>query len=189
MSQIYGLNEFVKELESVTKETDNHNDIVKRVKPALKKLLKNNNFNPIINKNLKVDSRYLRYLIYSDPDEKFFVFTMVWPPNQEAPIHDHNGTWGIEGVYEGRLRVKNFIKLPDKDKIKLKILSQFILNQNEIADLTEKLNIHKVENLDKQSISIHVYGENLIKMNVYEKLNNNDDDEYSIREETLSINN
>ncbi|MEK6862135.1 MAG: cysteine dioxygenase family protein [Nanoarchaeota archaeon] len=184
---MYDLAEFIKDMELITSQTQDHNLIIKKSKPALKKLLQNKNFLPIVSKEFKNNERYSRYLIYSDPNNKFFIFSMLWPPNQDAPIHDHNGTWGIEGVHQGRLRVKNFIKLPDKEKIKLKTLSQFILNSNELADLTKSLNIHKVENLDKKSISIHVYGEKLMKMNIYSRINDND--EYSMEEKTLSIDN
>ena len=184
---MYGLAEFIKDLEDITSSTENQNQIVKKAKSALKRLLNSKNFSPVLNKELSDNSRYLRYLVYEDPNKRFYIFSMLWPPNNESPIHDHNGTWGIEGVYEGRLRVKNFIKLLDKDKLKLKILSQFVLNQHEIADLTSKLNIHKIENLDNKSISIHVYGEKLMKMNIYNKLNNND--EYLMEEKALSVDN
>lgn len=184
---MYELNDFIKDMESITNNTEDHNLIIKKAKPALKKLLRNKNFNPIISDKPRENSRYYRYLIYSDKNNKFFIFAMLWPPNQEAQVHDHNKTWGIEGVYKGRLRVKNFIQMPDEEKTRLKILSQFILNSCEIGDVTEKLNIHKVENLDKESITIHVYGENLIKTKVYDKINDND--EYSIKEQNLSIDN
>ncbi len=34
-----------------------------------------------------------------DPLKRFEVLALVWKDGQSTPLHDHDGTWGVEGVF------------------------------------------------------------------------------------------
>ena len=52
--------------------------------------------------------RYARRLMHRDPRGRYTVLAMVWDVGQGTPLHDHAGTWCVECVYRGRIRVLSY---------------------------------------------------------------------------------
>ncbi|MGQ0518858.1 cysteine dioxygenase, partial [Bacillus sp. D-CC] len=48
-------------------------------------------------------AQYARHLLYEDPLNRFEVLALVWKDGQSTPLHDHDGTWGVEGVFTGKI--------------------------------------------------------------------------------------
>ena len=106
---------------------------------------------------------YRQYLLYCDPQDRFSVVSFVWGPGQKTPIHDHT-VWGLIGMLRGA-----------------EIETSFTFNDGELIEgATETLSpgmvgmvsptigdVHRVANAleDQVSISIHVYGADIGKVN------------------------
>src|SRR5437868_1422278 len=52
--------------------------------------------------------RYARRLLHLDPAGRYSVLVMVWNVGQGTPLHDHAGSWCVEAVYQGRIRVTSY---------------------------------------------------------------------------------
>lgn len=53
--------------------------------------------------------RYQQFLLYADPQDRFFVVSFVWGPGQSTPIHDHT-VWGIVGMLHGREGAQRYVR-------------------------------------------------------------------------------
>jgi 3-mercaptopropionate dioxygenase len=103
---------------------------------------------------------YQQYLLYADPLDRFSVVSFVWGPNQKTPVHNHT-VWGMVGQLRGQERSTNFHRQPDGT---YKSGESFISQAGQIATVSPNTHdIHVVANdlNDQTSISIHVYGGNI----------------------------
>ena len=55
------------------------------------------------------DDGYARRLLHRDPDGRYSIVVMVWDRGQRTPIHDHDGTWCVECVYDGTIKVTSAV--------------------------------------------------------------------------------
>ena len=101
---------------------------------------------------------YQQYLLFLDPQARFSVVSFVWGPGQETPVHNHT-VWGLLGQLRGCEISTNY----DDD---LNVLGEDILNPGDVEAVSPSIgDIHKVRNgHDGTSISIHVYGANIGKI-------------------------
>lgn len=105
---------------------------------------------------------YQQYLLHCDPKERFSVVSFVWGPGQKTPVHDHT-VWGLVGMMRGeelarRYEVENGTLTPKEEER---------LRPGEIDAVSPNVgDIHSVANAfdDRVSISIHVYGNNIGKV-------------------------
>ena len=106
---------------------------------------------------------YQQYLLYLDPGERFSVVSFVWGPGQQTPVHDHR-VWGLIGMLRGAEKSQSFIRgaeglQPDGDAV--------VLEPGAVETLSPaEGDIHQVSNIfqDKVSVSIHVYGADIGKV-------------------------
>jgi predicted metal-dependent enzyme (double-stranded beta helix superfamily) len=107
---------------------------------------------------------YQQYLLYADPLDRLSIVSFVWGPGQKTPVHDHL-TWGLVGVLRGRERATNYQKQADGT---FKAISSGVLLPGQIATVSPTIgDVHEVANdlSDQVSISIHVYGANIGRVN------------------------
>lgn len=99
---------------------------------------------------------YQRHLLHEDPAGRFSIGSFVWKPDQETPVHDHNG-WSVVGVSEGELISENF--QADRDG-RLSRTSLIVLRPGVTTWLRPGADIHRLFNPSTwaNAISIHVYG-------------------------------
>lgn len=113
---------------------------------------------------------YQQYLLHCDPQERFSVVSFVWGPGQTTPIHDHT-VWGLIGMLRGAERGERFeLCAPGQPMRKI---DEDILRARQVERVSPTLgDIHRVSNVydDRVSISIHVYGGNIgkIERHVYD---------------------
>ncbi|OJA76219.1 cysteine dioxygenase [Burkholderia ubonensis] len=108
--------------------------------------------------------RYRQYLLHLDSDERFSIVSFVWGPGQATPIHDHT-VWGLIGMLRGgefsqpyRLDAQGR-PAPSGDAVRLA--------PGQVEAVSPRIgDIHRVSNAfaDCVSISIHVYGANIGKV-------------------------
>tara|TARA_B100000929_G_scaffold106010_1_gene83937 strand:- start:89 stop:769 length:681 start_codon:yes stop_codon:yes gene_type:complete len=121
-------------------------------------------------------SDYKRYRLYSDPDHGFIVMAVVWSPGASTPIHDH-GTWGVVGVLKGSLSVTNYKWVKNLSQSNNKSIVECDSISAKEGQTTFVLppdkDIHMVGNPNTTySVSIHTYGKELKRYNVYDIENN-----------------
>jgi predicted metal-dependent enzyme (double-stranded beta helix superfamily) len=100
-------------------------------------------------------ARYMRHLVYVDPDDDFVITAITWLPEQHSPVHGHY-VWCAYGVAEGELTEEQF-RAPGP---LLERIGTKVLRAGEIADLDLGGPIyHRVSNrTNRPLVSLHVYG-------------------------------
>lgn len=108
---------------------------------------------------------YQQHLLYGDPLDRFSVVSFVWGPGQKTPIHDHT-VWGVIGMLRGAEYAQSF----DRDEAGLLQAqgAEKMLQPGDIECVSPSTgDIHRVRNAytDQVSISIHLYGGNIGRIN------------------------
>jgi len=119
-----------------------------------------------------VADRYARRLLYRDPEMRYTVLAMVWGPGQGTALHDHAGTWCVECVYSGRIRVTSFSVRggdPERDLVRFEPETVVMAGVGEAGALIPPFEYHRLENPDATpAVTIHVYGGEMTFCHVYE---------------------
>jgi predicted metal-dependent enzyme (double-stranded beta helix superfamily) len=109
-------------------------------------------------------NRYRQYLLHLDSQERFSVVSFVWGPGQTTPIHNHT-VWGLIGMLRGAEREQHFTRAQDGT---LRELGEtHLLTAGAVDAVSPTIgDLHRVSNAfdDRVSISIHVYGANIGKV-------------------------
>lgn len=137
-------------------------NLIQRFTPELKKLLEDSAWlEPEFKK--PHPEYYQQYLLYLDPEERFSIVSFVWGPGQKTPIHNHE-VWGAIGVLEGAEISTSYTR----NETGLHPVAQVdFLDTGDIDWFTPNTgDIHAVNNAfeDRVSISIHIYGANIGKV-------------------------
>ena len=100
-------------------------------------------------------ARYMRHLVYVDPDDDFVITAITWLPGQQSPVHGHF-VWCAYGVAEGELTEEQF-RAPGA---LLETVKTTVLRTGELADFDLGGPIyHRVSNRSaKPLVTLHVYG-------------------------------
>jgi len=103
---------------------------------------------------------YQQYLLYADPLDRFSVVSFVWGPGQKTPLHNHT-VWGMVGQLRGEETGTHYHRQADGT---FKACEAYISRPGQVDTVSpDTHDIHLVENSldDETSISIHVYGGNI----------------------------
>lgn len=107
---------------------------------------------------------YQQYLLYADPDDRFSIVSFVWGPGQTTPIHNHT-VWGCIGMLRGMEVDQAFVV--DAQGKPQPSGSELLLHPGQVSFVSPVIgDVHQVSNAlaDQVSISIHVYGANIGKV-------------------------
>jgi predicted metal-dependent enzyme (double-stranded beta helix superfamily) len=99
-------------------------------------------------------ARYMRHILYVDPEDAFVITAITWLPGQQSPVHGHY-VWCAYGIVEGELTEERF-KAPDV----IEPIGLATLRAGEIAELDLGGPIyHRVSNRTQAPVvTLHVYG-------------------------------
>lgn len=99
-------------------------------------------------------ARYMRHIVYVDPEDAFVITAITWLPGQQSPVHGHY-VWCAFGVAEGELTEERF-RAPDF----LEPIGIASLRAGDTAELDLGGPIyHRVSNRTKAPlVTLHVYG-------------------------------
>jgi predicted metal-dependent enzyme (double-stranded beta helix superfamily) len=103
---------------------------------------------------------YQQYLLYADPLDRFSIVSFVWGPGQKTPLHNHT-VWGMIGQLRGQESSANYYQQVDGS---YQPDESLICKPGQVVTVSPNSHdIHVVENdlQDQVSISIHVYGGNI----------------------------
>ncbi len=126
---------------------------------------------------------YSRRLLHAAED--YSVVVMVWGPGQGTPIHDHDGKWCVECVYEGAIRVTSYdlVGNPGDEIVSFTKQQEVAAGRGEAGALIPPFDYHVMENTqDEVAVTIHVYGGELHGCDIYTPV---DGDRYRRERKTL----
>jgi 3-mercaptopropionate dioxygenase len=176
------LSDFIREMTKVIDHTKNHATRVKEAEHLLSQLIRSKTW--LSQEKFETgESGYARHSLYRDTNDQFEVLALVWNPGQRTPLHDHDGTWGVEGVISGRMKVMNYVQLdsfPDRT-VKLCYAGAMTLNEQSTGELLPPADCHILEALEP-TITIHVYGKRLRKFRIFDPVPNAEKGLYTFRE-------
>ncbi|HEX5385420.1 MAG TPA: cysteine dioxygenase family protein [Gemmatimonadales bacterium] len=116
--------------------------------------------------------RYARRLLHRDPAGRYTVIAMVWDRSQGTPLHDHAGTWCVECVYRGRIKVTSYSVSggdPELDLVEFRQETVVLAGRGEAGALIPPFEYHRIENPDRApAVTIHVYGGEMTYCHVFE---------------------
>ncbi|HDR7545127.1 TPA: cysteine dioxygenase family protein, partial [Bacillus thuringiensis] len=167
-----GSKSFQKFIKGVTDLMENglfEEEIVCGIEKLLEELLEKKTWLPLEKQKANL-TQYARHLLYEDPLKRFEVLALVWKDGQSTPLHDHDGTWGVEGVFSGRIMVQNFIQTKQlgNSLVYLTHTGNLYLGEGETDKVIPPADCHILEISENESvITIHVYGKRLEKFKVY----------------------
>lgn len=113
---------------------------------------------------------YARRLLHKDPAGRYSIVVMVWGPNQQTPLHDHAGTWCVECVCCGRIRIDSYdlVGRADDQTVQFVHEQSVLAGVGEAGALIPPFEYHVLANAqDEPSVTVHVYGEELKWCNVF----------------------
>lgn len=104
-------------------------------------------------------SGYSRVLLHADPEGRFSVLGLVWPPGCITPIHAHLA-WCALGVHNGTLVEETFSAWQDGETSPGALVSSRALVPGDTCcDASEGRFVHRLSNRSQGfAMSLHVYG-------------------------------
>jgi predicted metal-dependent enzyme (double-stranded beta helix superfamily) len=165
MAISYSLQDFIEDLDRITRAETSQQDIVARAKPLLAKLIEQPDC---------IDEKYTRrgataygrYMLHRAP--LFNVSSVVWGPGDNAKAHNHD-TWGLVGVIENEIQETRFRRNDEGAKAGYAELEVTAVLKNEAGMVSYLVapadDIHEMNNVtDRNTVEIHVYGKDLTDM-------------------------
>ena len=116
---------------------------------------------------------YARKLVYKSPDLGYTVVAMIWGPEQGTALHDHSGSWCVEGVMMGEIEVTQYELLEERDP-RFRFERQDCLHSytGSAGSLIPPYEYHTIANprSDNTSVTLHVYGQELTRCSIFEEV-------------------
>jgi predicted metal-dependent enzyme (double-stranded beta helix superfamily) len=161
----YLLQQFIEDLDRITRAQNAPAKIVAEAKPLLAELVKNPD---CIEPRFKQHGGkvYGRYMLHRAP--LFNVTSVVWGPGDGAKPDNHD-TWGLVGVLENELQETRFRRCDDGSREGHAELEIKTVNSNSAGMVSTLLapedDIHEMLNVTrKNTVEVHVYGKDLANM-------------------------
>lgn len=131
---------------------------------------------------------YARRLVYRSGEHGYVVVAMIWGAGQRTPLHDHAGTWCVEGVLEGRIQVTQFdLTARSEERCRFRRMESVETGVGAAGSLIPPFEYHTIANArDQTSITLHVYGSDLTHCGIFEP---QPDGHYRRHEKTLGYDN
>lgn len=129
--------------------------------------------------------RYARRLLYRDSDGRFSVVAMAWGPGQRAALHDHDGSWCVEGVLAGAVVSEAWIlKGEEEGGLRFVRGRTTLATVGDTAAIFPPFEHHVFGNAveDVSAVTLHVYGPEILRCRTYVR---GDGELYSKCERTL----
>jgi predicted metal-dependent enzyme (double-stranded beta helix superfamily) len=165
MTSVYSLQDFIEDLDRITRAETSQEKIVSAAKPLLIKLVQQPNcIEPKYRK--RGATAYGRYMLHRAP--LFNISSVVWGPGDNAKAHNHD-TWGLVGVIENEIQETRFRTKDDGESADCADLEVTAVLKNKAGMVSCLVSpnddIHEMNNVsDRDTVEIHVYGKDLTDM-------------------------
>jgi predicted metal-dependent enzyme (double-stranded beta helix superfamily) len=114
---------------------------------------------------------YGRRLLYRSPDHGYAVVAMIWGPGQGTALHDHAGTWCVEGVVQGEIEVTQYDLLEHQgEQWRFHQEETLVTGVGAAGSLIPPFEYHTIRNArgDATSVTVHIYGEEMEQCTIFE---------------------
>ena len=165
MPETYTLQDFIEDLDRITRAEASQEKIVSAAQPLLAKLVQNPDcIEPQFRK--RGATAYGRYMLHRAP--LFNISSVVWGPGDNAKAHNHD-TWGMVGVVENEIQETRFRRKDDRSQTGSADLEVTAVLKNKAGMvsclISPQDDIHEMNNVtDRDTVEIHVYGKDLTDM-------------------------
>ncbi len=120
-----------------------------------------------------VHGHYARREIYRSPQHGYSIIAMTWGPGQGTPLHDHDGLWCVEGVWQGTLEITPYQML-ECDGERYRFAPRDCLQgcTGSAGNLIPPDEFHTLRNSDAEriAISVHVYQSVMERSHVFQPI-------------------
>lgn len=103
---------------------------------------------------------YARRELYRSREHGYSVVAMTWGPGQGTPLHDHDGRWCVEGVWQGQLDIVQYKLLEQAgERFRFRVARRSCAGAGSAGSLIPPHEYHTIHNgdPDRIAISVHVY--------------------------------
>ena len=107
-----------------------------------------------------VAGHYARRELYRSPEHGYSVVAMTWGPGQDTPLHDHDGLWCVEGVWQGQLDITRYELLEQAgERFRFRAADVMHAGPGSAGSLIPPHEYHTIRNADPSgvAVSVHVY--------------------------------
>ena len=120
-----------------------------------------------------VHDHYARREIYRSPQHGYSIIAMTWGPGQGTPLHDHDGLWCVEGVWQGSLDITPY-RMLERDGERYRFAPRDCLHgcKGSAGNLIPPDEFHTLRNSDTEqiAISVHVYQRVMERSHVFQPI-------------------
>jgi len=165
MTTNYSLDNFIEDLDRITRTETVQEKIVSMAKPLLVKLVQQPNCIEVKYRK-RGATAYGRYMLHRAP--LFNISSVVWGPGDNAKAHNHD-TWGMVGVVENEIQETRFRRKDKGSNSEYADLEVSTVLKNQAGMVSCLIapddDIHEMNNVtDRDTVEIHVYGKDLTDM-------------------------
>jgi 3-mercaptopropionate dioxygenase len=155
----YTLEQFVADLDRITRAESDATVITDRVAPLLSQLVKNPDAIPAQYRR-SPDGQRGRYMLHRAP--QFNVTAVLWRPGDRAGAHNHE-TWGVIGVVDNEIEETRYrVTETGGERASLERVSVKRHGPGAISRLVPGDEVHAMANpTQRDTLEIHVYGRDL----------------------------
>jgi predicted metal-dependent enzyme (double-stranded beta helix superfamily) len=149
--------------------------------PAITDALRNTLCNLIRSKEVQLPAcvfeaagdHYARRELYRSDELGYSVIAMTWGPGQGTSIHDHDGMWCVEGVWDGSLEITQYELLERHDsRFQFRPVGTMNAGPGSAGSLIPPHEYHTIRNAspDAIAVSLHIYSGRMTQCAVFSPL-------------------
>ncbi len=163
MAESYSLENYVQDLRRISGNTDDEDEIIRRVGPLAQQMALEKNWLQRRHYECDTGQGFTAHLLHEEPDHTLAVFVVSWLPGRGAPPHDH-GTWAVVAGVEGIENNLRYQRVDDRTRAAHAVLElKHALDAGEGDLICMKTGgIHAVRNeTERVTLSFHTYGKHI----------------------------
>ena len=155
----YTLEQFVADLDRITRAESDATAITERVAPLLAELVKHPESIPAEYRR-SPDGQRGRYMLHRAP--QFNVTSVIWRPGDRAGAHNHE-TWGVIGVVDNEIEETRYrVTETGGERARIEKVSVKRHGRGAVSRLVPGDEVHAMHNpTSRETLEIHVYGRDL----------------------------
>ena len=163
MPAAYSLEEYVRDLRTITVKESDTRRITDQVAPLAKRFAQTPGWFRPEYRGCDAGQGFGVRLLHEEPDHDLAIFLIAWLPNRGTTPHNHK-TWAVVVGLEGQEQETNYDRLDDGTTpgyADLKHSGERVMGAGDIARCFPE-HIHSVWNVGKSvSMSLHTYGRHI----------------------------
>ena len=163
MTTPYTLEQYVRDLRTITAQETDPVKITDRVAPLAKKFAQSPGWFRPEYRECNAEQGFGVHLLHEEPNHDLAVFLVSWLPNRGTSPHNHK-TWAVVVGIEGQEQEINYKRVDDGTKpgfADLKRGGERVMATGDIARCYPE-HIHSVRNVGRDiSMSLHTYGRHI----------------------------